>query len=62
MTPPQSPDLLEPLTGTVVPPQVTASKASVVMAVPQASAGAARVLSRTAEGGLPGPKPELLEP
>ncbi|XP_065784654.1 Krueppel-like factor 11 isoform X2 [Muntiacus reevesi] len=61
MTPPQSPDLLEPLTGTVVPSQVTASKAPMVMAVPPASAGAARVLSRTAEGGLPGPKPELLE-
>ncbi|XP_072794316.1 Krueppel-like factor 11 isoform X2 [Vicugna pacos] len=62
MTPPQSPDLVEPSTGTLVPSQVTDSKAPVVVAIPPASTGAARVLSRRAERGLPGMKPELLEP
>ncbi|XP_057599646.1 Krueppel-like factor 11 [Hippopotamus amphibius kiboko] len=62
MTPPQSPDLLEPSTGTVVPAQVTDSKVPMVVAVPPASTGAAKVLSRRAERGLPGLKPELLEP
>lgn len=61
MTPPQSPDLVEPSTGTLVSSQVTESKACVVMAVPPASAGAAKVLSRKAEKGLPGLKPEPLE-
>ncbi|XP_058934376.1 Krueppel-like factor 11 isoform X6 [Kogia breviceps] len=62
MTPPQSPDLLEPSTGTVVPSQVTDSKAPMVVAVPPASTGAAGVLSKRAERALPGWKPELLEP
>lgn len=62
MTPPQSPDLLEPSTGTVVPSQVTDSKAPVVVAFPPASTGAAGVLSRRAESALPGLKAELLEP
>lgn len=62
MTPPQSPDLMELSTGTLVPSQVTDPKARVVTAVPPASGGAARVLSRGAERDLPGLKPELLEP
>ncbi|XP_004274940.1 Krueppel-like factor 11 isoform X1 [Orcinus orca] len=62
MTPPQSPDLLEPSTGTVVPSQVTDSKAPVVVAVAPASTGAAGVLSRRAESALPALKAELLEP
>ncbi|XP_058407797.1 Krueppel-like factor 11 isoform X2 [Diceros bicornis minor] len=62
MTPPQSPDLVEQSMGTLVPSQVIDSKARMVMAIPPASAGAAKVLSRKAERGLPGLKPELLEP
>ncbi|XP_036729755.1 Krueppel-like factor 11 isoform X1 [Balaenoptera musculus] len=62
MTPPQSPDLLEPSTGTVVPSQVTDCKAPMVVAVPPASTGAAGVLSRRSERALPGLKPELPEP
>ncbi|XP_008589039.1 PREDICTED: Krueppel-like factor 11 [Galeopterus variegatus] len=62
MTPPQSPDLMEPPTGAHVPSQVTDSKACMVMAIPPSSAVAARVLSRRAERGLPGLKPEPLEP
>uniref|UniRef100_A0A8C3YIV3 KLF transcription factor 11 n=1 Tax=Catagonus wagneri TaxID=51154 RepID=A0A8C3YIV3_9CETA len=42
MTPPQSPDLTEPSTGTLVPSQVTDSKAPVVMAGPSASSGRTR--------------------
>ncbi|XP_034856460.1 LOW QUALITY PROTEIN: Krueppel-like factor 11 [Mirounga leonina] len=62
MTPPQSPDLVEPSTGTLVPSQVTDSKACMVTAIHPASAGAAKVLSRKAERGLPGSKPEPPEP
>ncbi|XP_039743796.1 Krueppel-like factor 11 [Pteropus medius] len=62
MTPPQSPDLVEPSTGTLVPSQVTDPKACVVTAISPASGGAARVLSSGAERGPPGLKPELLEP
>ncbi|XP_019505553.1 PREDICTED: Krueppel-like factor 11 [Hipposideros armiger] len=62
MTPPQSPDLVEPSTGTLVPSQMTDSKARVVMVIPRASGGADKMLSRRAERGLPGLKPELLEP
>ncbi|XP_043460483.1 Krueppel-like factor 11 [Prionailurus bengalensis] len=62
MTPPQSPDLVEPSTGTLVASQVTDSKACMVTAVPPASAEAAQVLSGKAERGLPGLKPEPLEP
>ncbi|XP_032980518.1 Krueppel-like factor 11 [Rhinolophus ferrumequinum] len=62
MTPPQSPDLAESSTGTLVPSQITDSKARVAMAIPRASGGADKVPSRRAERGLPGLKPELLEP
>ncbi|NP_001127818.1 Krueppel-like factor 11 [Sus scrofa] len=41
MTPPQSPDLTEPSTGTLGPSQVTDSKAPMVMAGPSASRGGA---------------------
>ncbi|XP_066242055.1 Krueppel-like factor 11 [Saccopteryx leptura] len=61
MTPPQSPDLIGPSTGTLVPSQVTDSKAHMVTAAPPASAGAARVPSRGEERSLPGLKPELLQ-
>uniref|UniRef100_A0A5F9C4Z6 KLF transcription factor 11 n=1 Tax=Oryctolagus cuniculus TaxID=9986 RepID=A0A5F9C4Z6_RABIT len=57
MTPPQSPDLVEPSARTPVP-----SQACAVMAVPPSSAAAARVLGRAAEGGLPGLRPEPAEP
>lgn len=53
MTPPQSPDLVEPSTGTLVPSHIIDSKARLDMAVP--SGGAAKVLSRKVET-------ELLEP
>ncbi|XP_064151095.1 Krueppel-like factor 11 [Loxodonta africana] len=62
MTPPQSPDLMEPSTGIPVPSQVTDSKARMVMAIAPASAVSAEVLSRKAGSGLPGSKPETLEP
>ncbi|KAM9201162.1 Krueppel-like factor 11 [Dugong dugon] len=62
MTPPQSPDLMEPSTGTPVPSQVTDSKACTVTAIAPTSAVAAKVLSRKAGSGLPGSKPEMLEP
>uniref|UniRef100_A0A8C9M2Z4 KLF transcription factor 11 n=1 Tax=Panthera tigris altaica TaxID=74533 RepID=A0A8C9M2Z4_PANTA len=62
MTPPQSPDRVEPSTGTLVASQVTDSKACMVTAVPPASAEAAQVPSGKAERGLPGLKPEPLEP
>ncbi|XP_047602241.1 Krueppel-like factor 11 isoform X1 [Lutra lutra] len=62
MTPPQSPDLVEPSTGTPVPSQVTDSKACMVKTITPASAGAAKVLSRKAERGLPDLKTESLEP
>ncbi|XP_007933295.1 Krueppel-like factor 11 [Orycteropus afer afer] len=60
MTPPQSPDLMEPLTGTPVPSQVTNSKALMVTAISPASA--VKVLSGKTESGLPGSKPEMLDP
>ncbi|XP_041612459.1 Krueppel-like factor 11 [Vulpes lagopus] len=62
MTPPQSPDLVEPLTGTLVPAQVTDSKACMVTSVPPASAEAGEVPSRKVERGLPGLKPGPQEP
>ncbi|XP_077607085.1 Krueppel-like factor 11 [Crocuta crocuta] len=62
MTPPQSPDLVEPSTGTLVPSQVTDSKACMVTAMPPASAGAAQVLSGKAERALPASQPESPEP
>ncbi|KAM7078482.1 Krueppel-like factor 11 [Molossus nigricans] len=62
MTPPQSPDLMEPSMGTLVPSQVTDSNAHMITAIPPASAGAANVLSRREERSLPGLKPDLLEP
>ncbi|XP_023367652.1 Krueppel-like factor 11 isoform X1 [Otolemur garnettii] len=64
ITPPQSPDLVEPSTGIPVSSQATDSKVQVrkVMAMPPSSAFAARVLSRRVERGLPGLKPEPLEP
>ena len=62
MTPPHSPDLLEPSTGTVVPSQVTDSRAHVVTAIPPACAGAASLRSRREERSLPGAKSELGEP
>uniref|UniRef100_F6VYN9 KLF transcription factor 11 n=1 Tax=Equus caballus TaxID=9796 RepID=F6VYN9_HORSE len=62
MTPPQSPDLVEPSTGILVPSQVIDPKAGMVIAIPPASAGAAKVLRGKAERGLPGVKPQLLEP
>ncbi|XP_029794177.1 Krueppel-like factor 11 isoform X2 [Suricata suricatta] len=55
MTPPQSPDLIEPSTGTLVPSQVTESKACTVLASPPASAGA--VPSGKAEPLEPAPSP-----
>ncbi|XP_062064928.1 Krueppel-like factor 11 isoform X2 [Lepus europaeus] len=62
ITPPQSPDLVEPSARTPVPSQVADSRARAVMAVPPPSAVAARVPSRAAEGGLPGLRPEPAEP
>ncbi|XP_036191258.1 Krueppel-like factor 11 isoform X1 [Myotis myotis] len=62
MTPPQSPDLMEPLARTLVPSQAPDSKARVAVAVPPASAGAASALSRREERILPGLKPEWLQP
>ncbi|XP_006864052.1 PREDICTED: Krueppel-like factor 11 [Chrysochloris asiatica] len=62
MTPPQSPDLMEPSTGTSIPSQVTDSKACVVTAIAPASAAAVEVLSRNTQSGLPGSKLETLEP
>ncbi|XP_028372873.1 Krueppel-like factor 11 [Phyllostomus discolor] len=62
MTPPHSPDLMDPSTGTVVPSQVTDPKAHVVMATPAACAGAARLQGRREERSLPGVKSELGEP
>ncbi|KAG8512363.1 Krueppel-like factor 11 [Galemys pyrenaicus] len=60
MTPPQSPDLMEPSSGVLISSQVTESKAPGVPANTPASAGAAQVLGRGVEGGLPGVKPEPL--
>lgn len=62
ITPPQSPDLMEPSTGTPVPPQVTDSKAHRVMALPLSSAVAARALNKRTEKGLPSVKLEPQEP
>nr|XP_017505772.2 Krueppel-like factor 11 isoform X1 [Manis javanica] len=53
MTPPQSPDLMEPSAGTLGPSKVTDSKTHTVVAIPPASAGAAKVLSRRAERSPP---------
>ncbi|EHB04446.1 Krueppel-like factor 11 [Heterocephalus glaber] len=58
MTPPQSPDLMEPPPGAPVPPQLTHSKAP--MDVPPILA--ARALDWRAEQGSPELKPELPEP
>ncbi|XP_069350887.1 Krueppel-like factor 11 [Eulemur rufifrons] len=62
ITPPQSPDLVEPSTGLPVPSQATDSKARKEMAISPSSAAAARVLSRRVEMRLPGLKLEPLEP
>lgn len=53
---------MEPSTGTLIPFQVTDSKAHMITAIPPASAGAANMLSRREERSLPGLKPDLLEP
>ncbi|XP_055481187.1 Krueppel-like factor 11 isoform X2 [Psammomys obesus] len=52
ITPPQSPELMEPSTGTPVPSQVTSSKGCVVAALPPSPTGPPRALSNR----------ELLEP
>ncbi|XP_036119001.1 Krueppel-like factor 11 [Molossus molossus] len=62
MTPPQSPDLMEPSMGTLVPSQVTDSNAHMITAIPPASAGAANVLSRREERSLPGLEPAPAPP
>ncbi|XP_013359831.1 PREDICTED: Krueppel-like factor 11 [Chinchilla lanigera] len=58
MTPPQSPDLMEPLPGAPGPPQATRPKAR----SEPAPASAATALSKRAERESPGHKPELLAP
>ncbi|XP_010627432.1 Krueppel-like factor 11 [Fukomys damarensis] len=58
ITPPQSPDLLEPPPGAPVPLRGTHSKACLYVA----PVLAARVPGRRAERGPPGLKPEVLEP
>ncbi|XP_054977610.1 Krueppel-like factor 11 isoform X1 [Sorex araneus] len=62
MTPPQSPDLMDPSMGTLVTSQITDSKARLVVATPSAPVGPANVQSRRAEKGLPAVKPEPREP
>ncbi|KAM5318953.1 Krueppel-like factor 11 isoform 1-T1 [Glossophaga mutica] len=62
MTPPHSPDLMEPSTGTVGPSQVTNPKAHAVTATPAACAGAACLPSRREERSLPGAKSRVGEP
>ncbi|KAI2522393.1 KLF11 isoform 5, partial [Pan troglodytes] len=57
ITPPQSPDLVEPSTRTPVSPQVTDSKACTATDVLQSSAVVARALSGGAERGLLGLEP-----
>ncbi|XP_023054940.1 Krueppel-like factor 11 [Piliocolobus tephrosceles] len=57
ITPPQSPDLMEPSTRTPVPPQVTDSKACTATDVLQSSAIAATALSGGAERDLLGLEP-----
>nr|XP_045005299.1 Krueppel-like factor 11 [Jaculus jaculus] len=61
ITPPQSPELVEPSTGTSVPSQVTNSKGHMTVALSSSSVSA-RELSSRAEKGLPGFKPKPLEP
>ncbi|XP_075413228.1 Krueppel-like factor 11 [Tenrec ecaudatus] len=62
MTPPQSPDLLEPSTGIPVPSQAAHSKARVVPATAPSAAVAVTELSRKVERGPPGTMPRTLEP
>ncbi|XP_060042991.1 Krueppel-like factor 11 isoform X2 [Erinaceus europaeus] len=62
MTPPQSPDLMEPSTGMLASSQVTDSKACMITDTRPSSAGADKVLGRRAEKGLPAVKSERLEP
>ncbi|XP_035129149.1 Krueppel-like factor 11 isoform X1 [Callithrix jacchus] len=57
ITPPQSPDLMEPSTRTPVSSQVTDSKACTAMAALQSSAVVARALNGAVERGLPGLEP-----
>ncbi|XP_054425750.1 Krueppel-like factor 11 [Pteronotus mesoamericanus] len=61
MTPPLSPDLMEPSTGTLAPSQVGDSKAHTAMAIPPACAAAARLPSRREES-LPASKSEPGQP
>ncbi|XP_037007689.2 Krueppel-like factor 11 [Artibeus jamaicensis] len=61
MTPPHSPDLMEPSTGTVIPSQVTDPRAHVVMATSAACAGAASLPNRR-DKSLPGANSELGQP
>ncbi|ELW72041.1 Krueppel-like factor 11 [Tupaia chinensis] len=61
ITLPQSPDLMEPSTGTPLTSQATHSRVCTVMAIPPSTV-AARVLSRRTERDLAGLKPEALEP
>lgn len=58
MTPPQSPDLMDPSMGTLVTSQITDSKAHLVGAMPAAPTGPSKVLSERAEKDLLGMKPE----
>ncbi|XP_020034304.2 Krueppel-like factor 11 [Castor canadensis] len=62
ITPPQSPELMEPSGGAPVPSQVADSKAPVITVLPMSSPVVTRALSKRVERGLPDLKPEPLEP
>ncbi|XP_036604109.1 Krueppel-like factor 11 isoform X1 [Trichosurus vulpecula] len=63
MTPPHSPDLLEPSTALLLPSQVTASQTGTGQAISSVTSALVAKLSRMKmESGLPSQKPEVPEP
>ncbi|XP_006898278.1 PREDICTED: Krueppel-like factor 11-like [Elephantulus edwardii] len=62
MTPPQSPDLIEPSMGTPVPSHVTDSKTRMATNPAPTSAVAVHMPSQAEERGLPGPESKVPKP